>query len=494
MTTRADRRLALGVAVALGLLGSPPSKAEAAAAATTEDVRQLQQQLQQLADRLDRLERANRDLQAENAQLRAGSGAAVAAAAPATPAPGAAAAAEPDPLAKRVDALQATVDKTAADLAKTRKNSPDWAGRFAFRGDLRYRHEQSTAEGDRLVAAGGEPAVASQDRMRQRIRFRFGGTFQVNDTVSVGMRLATGGDNPRSANQTLGDVWSRKAIDLDQAYVAWQPTDAWLVRAGKMPMPWTRVGQVQFLDNDLTPEGIAVNYTGGPFFANASYMWIQERGPTVARVGEAARDLSDPAMGHVQAGYRHDFGEGEALMVGASYFDYFAVQGRRPFYAGQPSGNSTVNVSFPAGSTTVVPVLQYDFNVAEAFAQYERRVLGQPLTLFADYARNGAAELDTAWAVGFMLGRAAKPRSWEFGAMYQDIEKDALFAQWIDSNFSNGQTDARGWIFRAAYAPASNVTLNATFLPYVLRGALPTAAGPRDRRVDRLQLDANVRF
>jgi hypothetical protein len=509
-TTRPAKTLALAAAVASALLAASPAGAQATgAAASAEDVRQLQEQLRLLADRLDRLERSNRELQSENAQLRAAAGASSGAgpAVSATPGAtaGAAVAGSPntatgaapgtDVLASRVDALQASVDKTAADLAKTRKNAPDWAGRFSFRGDLRYRYERATAEGDRLVATDGQPAVASLTRDRQRIRFRFGGTFQVNDTTMVGMRLASGGDNPRSANQTLGDVWSRKAIDLDQAYVAWQPTKQWLVRAGKMPMPWTRPGQVQFFDNDLNPEGIAVNYTDGPFFANASYMMLQERGPTVTRVGEAARDLSDPAMGHVQAGFRHDLGEGSTLLWGLSYFDHFAVQGRRPFYAGLSNGNTTVPVTFPAGSTTTVQVLKYDYDVVEAFAQYERKVFGDlPLVAFADFARNGDAELDTAWSVGFTLGRASKPRSWEVGAMYMDVQKDALFGQWVDSNFGSGLTDSRGWIFRAIYAPATNVTLNATYLPYVMGAALPRADGLGDRRVDRVQLDANIRF
>lgn len=517
MSIRSVPTPSLVAAVAAALLAAAPADVRAAAAASADDVRAVQQQLQQLADRLDRLERTNRELQAENAELRArvtatgvpggaGSGAATpaavaggvagsAAGTAAGQAPGTGSAAAPEALAQRVDALQASVDKTAADLAKTKANAPEWAGRFTFRGDLRYRHEQIESGDDLIVPPPGQPAIGSLDRVRDRIRLRFGGTFRVNDTMTVGMRLATGGDDPRSPNATLGDTWSRKSFGLDQAFLAWQPSEAWLVRAGKMPMPWTRPTVNLFWDNDLNPEGLAVNYSKGMFFGNASYTWIQERGPTISRFTEGATDLSDPTMGHVQAGVRYPLGEGSALTAAVAYYDHFAVQGRRPWFGGLPNGNSTVNVTFPAGSTTTVAVSRYDYDILHAFTQYERRVLGDlPLTAFAEYARNADAEFDTAWSAGLLLGRAGKAGTWEAGAMYQTVEKDALFGQWVDSNFGAGLTDSRGWVLRAIYAPATNVTLNATYFINELHLDGFTATLPRDRDYRRLQLDANFRF
>ena len=67
-----------------------------------------------------------------------------------------------------------------------------------FAGDLRYRHE---AINDDFEA----------ERHRQRIRARFGVTADVADNVRVGLQLATGGDDPVSANQTLDGGFSRKS-------------------------------------------------------------------------------------------------------------------------------------------------------------------------------------------------------------------------------------------------------------------------------------------
>ena len=47
--------------------------------------------------------------------------------------------------------------------------------------------------------------------------------------------------------------------------------------------------------------------------------------------------------------------------------------------------------------------------------------------------------------------------------MYQSIEKDALFAQLIDSDFAGGVSDTEGFVLRAGYAPVRNWVLNATY-------------------------------
>jgi hypothetical protein len=482
------KNLIVAAAIAAAL-GSPAAYAQqrAGAAATPEEVRLMREQLQALSSRLDRLEQSNQQLAAENAQLKAqaGDGAKTA------------------ELGQRVEELQTDLDNTVDQLAKTRANAPEWAGRFAFRGDLRYRHEQIMSDGDRAVPgvpAATNPSVASLDRVRDRIRLRFGGTFRVNDTVVVGMQLATGADDPRSTNQTLGDSVgpgsARRTVGVDQAFFAWQPTSTWLVRGGKMPMPWTRPGTSLFFDGDINPEGVAVNYTKGLLFGSASYMWLQERGPTVVRQGEAAVDVSDPAMGHVQAGIRYPFTATSSLTGAISYYDHFATQGRRPFFAGNPNGNTTVNVAFPAGSTTQLAVAAYDYNILQAFLQYDQIVFDTlPLMLYVDYAQNDdAPRSDTAYSVGFTLGRASNPRTWEVGAMYQDIGKDALFGQWVDSDFGNGNTDTKGWVLRAGYAVKTNWTLNATYFINELNNDVCSAAVPCNRGYDRLQLDTNFRF
>ena len=96
--------------------------------------------------------------------------------------------------------------------------------------------------------------------------------------------------------------------------------------------------------------------------------------------------------------------------------------------------------------------------------------------------------------LGALFGTASNARSWELGASYQVIEKDALFAQLIDSDFAAGVSDAEGWVLRGGYAPMRNWVLNATYYLNTRNRDVPTSAGQRDIDYDRLQLDFNVKF
>ncbi len=93
-------------------------------------------------------------------------------------------------------------------------------------------------------------------RDRGRIRARVSVKGEVNEQVDARIRLATGGDNPVSTNQTL-DEGLTKDIGLDQAYVDFHPGDGDLnLWAGKMANPFMRVDDLIW-DGDLNPEGLA---------------------------------------------------------------------------------------------------------------------------------------------------------------------------------------------------------------------------------------------
>jgi Putative porin len=93
-----------------------------------------------------------------------------------------------------------------------------------------------------------------------------------------------------------------------------------------------------------------------------------------------------------------------------------------------------------------------------------------------------------------MFGKASNPQTWEFGAAYQVIEKDALFGQLIDSDFAGGATDAEGWVMRAGFAPVRNWALNATYFLNSRNRDVPTSLGQTETDYDRLQVDFNVKF
>jgi hypothetical protein len=286
------------------------------------------------------------------------------------------------------------------------------------------------------------------------------------------VQLATGGgsNDPRSTNQTLGDGLDRKDVAIDLAYLNWKATDALNIQLGKMPQPWVRVGSY-FWDGDITPEGGSIGYSSGPFFASAFGYWLAERS-----------SASESTLAGGQLGFKSDFGA--TKLTGAiGYYDVGAIQGAlttaSPFFEG-PQGN-TVDL----GGRLV-----NDFNMMEALLQAEMKVGTLPLTLFADYIQNqDADELDTGMSFGATLGKASNPGTWEFGYVYQSMEKDAQFGQFLDSDFGGGVTDTDGSVFKIGFAPAKNWVLNGT---YFLNKRNVDVGTEID--YDRYQIDLNYKF
>jgi Putative porin len=355
---------------------------------------QFQQQFEKLSQRVDRLERENVALRAENEQLKG-----------------------------RADAGVASAESTKAAPAA------DWPSRISLRGDLRYRHQQT--DDGRLTA----------ERDEHLLRARTVIDGKVSDTVTAGIGFATSeAGNPRGANVRLDGEFSRKPLFIDLGYIDWAFAPGAHAILGKMRVPFVRPGQSLFWDNDLNPEGVALTYSRDSMFGTGYGFWVDEN----VQVNVAAptiTDTTDTKLYGLQIGNRFALGD-SSLMVGASYSDLAAGQGRRPFFAGIANGNSLD----PSGG------LAYDFRVLGLMTEYNTRVIGLPLQLWVDVAQNQDSVLDTAIGAGAMLGKATDRGAWEIGLAYELIEKDALFAQLIDSDFAGGFSDAAGWIVRAGYA------------------------------------------
>jgi hypothetical protein len=443
---------------ALAIFAALPAHAQSKA--TLDDV---MKELSALSDRVGRLEQDNAQLKTENAALQAEN-----------------------------ERLEATSEYLKDNAAATRKQlaqeapkvaeaeriakGAEWASRLSWKADTRYRHE--------FV----EPEEADDEQTRHRIRARLAMTAKINDTLTgtIGIATTGGSGDPRSTNQTLGEGWTRKGIGLDLAHVDWKPLDSLTMSFGKMPQPWYKtVGSAVFFDNDINPEGIAVKFASGPVFANAWGYWLSESSTS-----------SDATMLGGQLGLTGQLG-GTKLTGAVGYYDLGSVEGKvtttsttppcvaRAAFFGGPQGNSTVLNA--AGCS----VLANDFNVLDALVQAEFTVANQPLAIFAQYLQNNEADdLDTSYVAGFNWGRASNPMSWEFGYLYAVSEKDAQFAQFVDSDFGGGITDTEGSVFRVGFAPAKNWVLNGT---YFMNDRF-VDAGAEEFSYDRYQIDLNWKF
>jgi hypothetical protein len=430
----------LAAAVAAALSFGSLAQAQSNQATSSDEFAQIRSQLQSLIQRVDRLESENATLKAENGQLKA----------------------QTDQIVKQ----SAEQGKQVSAAAKTPAGAADWPSRISIKGDVRYRHQETDDE------------TASAEREEHLLRARLAVEGKVNDSIVAGVGVATSSapGNPRGANVQLDGEFSRKSLYLDLAYFDWTfASNAHLI-GGKMKMPFARPGQSLFWDNDINPEGLAVTYSQGSMFGSAWGYWIEEN----VQTGTAATTATstDTKMFGLQVGNRFDLGAGN-LMVAATYYDLAAAQGRRPFYNGSSNGNSLTSTGG----------LAYDFQVMNVMAEFNTKVGALPLQVWTDAAQNRDAEFDTALGFGAVLGKASNAHTWETGLAYQLIEKDALFAQHIDSDFAGGLADVDGWILRGAYAPLKNWVLNATYFKTAGNHDVGT-----EYDFDRLMLDFNAKF
>ena len=464
--------LATAVAAALTLAAVEASAAPGSAA-TKAEIQAMQAQMEALAARLSKLEAANTALQAENSELKS--------------------------VVERRDAETDYLKAQTKDLREegavatnelSKLKGADWASRIKFKGDFRMRDEN--IETQRVVVPTTGPKIPqledAADRNRARFRARFGFDATVTDTVKATFRLASGDGDPRSTNQTLTNIASAKDIWIDQAYTDWTFMNGGDLVLGKQPYPFFRPGQSLFYDGDFNPEGAAVKLDRGMFFGSAYWWWLQENFNA-----SPSGNNEDANLWGLQGGMKFALLGGETKLA-AMYYECGACKENNPFWSGGSSyGNTTIN----QGTT---PVLKYGYEVLELSGEMGLTVFNMPLVVFADWAQNMASdvEYDTAYNVGFLLNKASNAKTWEFGAMWQEIDKDALFAQMIDSDFGGGNTDTSGWVLKAGYAPVKNITLNATYFLNEINKDVPPSTTPANTFTgldyNRWQLDVNYKF
>ncbi len=325
-------------------------------------------------------------------------------------------------LSERLEALEqrlaGSVEIEEVMIAPRPEPAASWTETVELAGDLRYRHETINEAGLSV-------------RHRARIRARLGVTSDVADNVSVGFGLTTGGDNPISGNQTLGDGFSHKDIDLDYAYFDWGLTENLNLVGGKMRNPFYRAGRHFLLfDEDLTPEGLALHYDSGRFFGNFGGFWAEERG-----------GADDSIMLGAQAGYRGTVGNGTGLTAGFSYYSFSNTQGFPPFFFLGSGNQLDAFGNYLTG-----------FDEVELFGEVNFELAGRPVTFFADYVTNTAADaFDTGFAVGAAYGDASAPGGWDLSYSYQDLPANAVVGSMSDSDWGGGGTDAKGHTFRTNY-------------------------------------------
>ena len=364
-------------------------------------------------------------------------------------------------LTQKIEQLEEKTQRTEAEVKKVAEvsaesNSESWSDRITFSGDIRDRFEYIDERGKDV-------------RTRNRIRFRLGATAEVNDDLSVGFRLASGGDDPTSTNQTLDGAFSTKDIRMDLAYFNYQLNDDLLISGGKMKNPFYIPAKTPvFWDGDLNPEGFSLSYENASWQGALAGFSVDERS-----------SADDVLLFGGQLTKSFDF-DGASLVAGLGYYDYQELQGSMPLFDGKSRGNTLNNNGQIAN----------DFNIIEGLVEYKTKLASHPLTLFATYYQNSEADdLDTGYALGFGLGKVKDAGSWSVGYSYLDLEADSVYALFNDSDFAGGETDSKGHILKAGYGLGKNMALGFTYISSEQNQSKATQTD-----YDRLQMDLAIKF
>jgi hypothetical protein len=345
----------------------------------------------------------------------------------------------------------ATAEQVAANTAKLEKMS--WAERIKWKGDFRYRYQPEEAKGIIDDEVPYDP-IGTISRNRQRIRARTHLEAALSDSLEVGFGLATGGDNPVSANTTLGGGGSKKEINLDLAYFDWEFFDNANMAMGKFENSFFVPAKAGLLwDGDWRPEGFDLRYVAKSFYAKGLGTWLSS---------DASNGSGNAFNYGVQTGFTPKLGNAR-LNIGGGYYK-FKADGQECIAApsegsGAECFGNTYELQTVDGEQVRFFVM--DYAPVELFAQVDFGT-SLPFGLFADFAKNVDAEaiatgpsagkkLDTAYAAGGWLGNGKKKGEWQLKAYYQDKEADSVLGLLTDSDFTNGGTDAKGWVAKGKY-------------------------------------------
>ena len=307
---------------------------------------------------------------------------------------------------------------------------PGWIRDIKLNGDFRLRYESGERRG-------------GVDQHRGRYRLRLGLVTMINDKVKLYFGLTTGGDDPRSTNQTMEGEFDTVSFDLDYAYVTYKPYGWVELIGGKFKNPIWRTSRLMW-EGDIRPEGFsAISKWGGDnvnFFVMTG-AWVLD---------ESGADNHDPMMYIVQAGMKVGICENAYFKNAITFYEFSNVEGNTFDYSS--GSNSTDSEG-----------LQHDFDALSYSAELG---LGTSIdaipfcALYGDAVKNtNVSDEDIGYLIGFKFGdkKVSKPKQWQAKISYSRLEQNAWLDIFPNPDAYGGQTNVKGYYLGFKYGLMRNV-------------------------------------
>ncbi len=305
---------------------------------------------------------------------------------------------------------------------------------LTFKGDFRYRHDTIDDE-DNL----------EEPRLRHRFRARGAVEAKVNDSAEIVFGIASGDEDPISTNQTLGGASSSKDWRLDLAHFKWHFSEQLSGLGGKYKNNLFRPGGHFLLwDGDLRPEGLMLASKGQNWFGELGYNFVESdnRG--------GAQDSAKYYVSQLGSAFML----GDHKLTSAIGYYFFSTKGKGEIDHCNAFGNSI----------TEEGQFKYDYQEVELSAEWKTQLGSVPFTMFADYVENlDAPEENIGYAIGLRLGKNKQPGDFRIAYSYQDLQADAVFAAFTDSDFAGGGTDNSGHLLKGSYVVLANMHFNVSY-------------------------------
>jgi len=387
--------------------------------------------------------------------------------------------------AKTTDDLQKDIESMEAKLAgmkeklatKQTENSVNSEksiyDRFHFKGDLRLRYE--SIERDDTSDA--------DNKYRNRYRLRLGVVADITEDLHFDFGMRSGFANPTSGNQTfldnenLNDYFfqSLRVNVLGLTY----NTDNSIYKIGRQPYMIYRPIKSQLIwDNDISLNGINYQYQD-----STKIITLGANQPTLE---EKATDDADTVNLFIAQYVQKIKLEDAKLNLGAGAYIYDGLEGNIPLF-----GSSKGNTKDANG------LYENDYQMAEGFAELQlANVFGKPVKVAAGVVYNfGANDNNFGYDVAVQVGKAKKVHDWQVKYSYTDLQEDATYGAYSDSDNFGGGTGAKGHAIRAKYKFDHKVYLAGNFFfdeLYESRSKDPVLAKKPD--YTRVQLDVILKF
>jgi len=382
----------------------------------------------------------------------------------------------------------------AANTSAGKLNMSSSQVEFKLSGDLRLRHQEETQAPE---TASGSNTV-SNERRRERFRFRLNGDVQLQKGWATGFALETS-QSSDSGNQTFQQANSDYDIYLSRAYVSWRPNLQWFFASGKQKNPFHTTDLIW--DSDINPQGLHEAHTmtigdRDTLEFRAMQIIMDDRNESVF-----GPDGTDAWLFAQQAVYTKAFDNEllKSVVLAPGFMDY----NDSAFSSSSPPVNETPF----AGSTRGLSLATFAGEVN--FANI--RGAGTALSFYWDSAYNFEAEhrvhrvygLDPsvdkdalAWlvGVGYSYGSGRTQGDYSIRLDYRHVGLGSVDVNLNDSDWAFGRLNQKGWKFTSSYnlADFASVALSYFYTEDIQDGLTYVLANLDHTNL--LQLDLIVKF